>query len=126
MYSVHQKTVGSAGAEGVKERQLHVEEAALERDHHRMGAVAGPELGKNALEVAFYRVLRNAKVLRNRLVGIAAGHATQSLKLAAGERIVCHMLGHFYSDFLRNAAVTRMHQADGINELCPQHALEQI
>ncbi len=42
------------------EGELHVEEAALERNHHRVGAVARAEFRKNAFEVALYRVLGDA------------------------------------------------------------------
>ena len=41
-------------------RKLHVEKAALERNHHGVRAVAGAELRKNAFEVALYRVLGDA------------------------------------------------------------------
>jgi hypothetical protein len=60
------------------------------------------------------------------IIGTNACHTAKRLQLAGGERIVCHVLGHLHGDFLGNAAVTCMHQPDRVDQLRPQHALEQI
>jgi hypothetical protein len=106
--------------------RLHVEEAALQRDHDGVGTITGVELGENALEVAFDSVLGDAKMLSNDLVGTATGYPAKGFQLPPGERVVSNMLGHFHGDFLRDATVACVHEAYGVNQLRAQHTLEKI
>ena len=47
---------------------LHVEDTALQRDHDCVRAIAGVEFGEDALEVAFDRVFRDAKLFGDQLI----------------------------------------------------------
>ena len=105
---------------------LHVEEAALQRDHDCVGTIGGAEFREDALEVAFDGVLRDAKLFGDELVRTATGDPTKRFQLPAGERIVSNMLGHLDGDFLGDAAMACVHQPDGIDQLGPQHALQKI
>jgi hypothetical protein len=47
---------------------LHVEETTLQRDYDCVRAIAGAEFGEDAFEVAFDRVLRDAKLFGDQLI----------------------------------------------------------
>jgi hypothetical protein len=69
-------TVGSAFSTTLRPNQLRfktpktleIDEATLQGDRNRMGAIARPKFAKNALDVVLNRVFRNAQVRPYHLV----------------------------------------------------------
>jgi hypothetical protein len=69
-------TVGSAFSTTLRPNQLRfktpktleIDEATLQGDRNRMGAIARPKFAKNALNVVLNRVFRNAQVRPDNLV----------------------------------------------------------
>src|SRR5690606_24683485 len=64
---------------------LHLKDAALEREQHRMGTVLGAKFGKDALHVRLHRAFGDVEGFRDFPIGIATRQLLQHLHLARRE-----------------------------------------
>jgi hypothetical protein len=102
---------------------MQVEDAAFNRQCDRVRAVAGIQLGQDALHVHLDRFFGNHQVHADALVALATGHQLQHLHFALAQRTFMPMFGDTTGHRWRDAAPSLMHAADGRQQLLAQHAL---
>ena len=101
------------------------QDAALDRDRHRVGAIVCIKLGKYPFHVRLHRFLRDAKLSGRALVGGSTRHSSKYFDLTFAQSVIRSVLGNVCSDFRTDLPPARMHRADGLDQLFAQHVLEQ-
>ena len=81
--------------------ELQVDNSALQRQGHRVGAVVGAELGQNIRHVTFDRGFADRELTGDSLVGITRGNQPQDLEFARAERIIGGVFGELSGDIGR-------------------------
>src|SRR5262249_43916052 len=64
---------------------LDGDQAAPDGNSHRLGPGGGPQLGHGRAQVKFDRVLADAELERDRLIGLPGSHLAQHLRFARGQ-----------------------------------------
>jgi hypothetical protein len=94
------------------------------RNHHRIGTVAGVELLENALDVILDRKFRDIQSRGNDFVGVPFGYFAKHRKLPWADRIIGGVLGDLLRDVGWDAASTRVHTANRVDELRAQQIFQ--
>src|SRR4029077_17076270 len=88
--------------------------------------VARVEFWQDVMEMRLDGTLSDAERAGNLLVRLSGRHAPQHLDLPLRQLIVLHVLADLGRDLCRNAALARIHSADGIYQLLAEAALQQV
>jgi hypothetical protein len=105
--------------------RLELDDAALEGDGDGVGAVVGIELGQNTFDVGLDGFFGDGEVIGNDFIGVTGGDQAKDFDFASGELVVGGVIGEFGGDFWRDAFVSGMDGADGIEQFAMQETFQQ-
>src|SRR5580692_6611103 len=101
-------------------------DAALDCNGYRMSAVVGSEFSKDRLHMAFHSLFSNGKMRRNNFIRVACSDFKEHFQFARGKSVRRMMFSHGKSNLRWNSLLARVHAADGIYEILPQSAFEEV
>jgi hypothetical protein len=90
-----------------------------------MCAIVRVQLGKNTLNVIFYRVLCYRQLGSYDFIWPSTRDAAQYLYLSVAQNIINGMFGHLLSNLLRNSSSSSVNQADRVYQLGSQGVFKE-
>src|ERR1700677_810053 len=106
--------------------RLELDDAALQADGDGVGAVVGIELGQNIFDVGLDGFFGDGEPIGDDFIGVTGGNQAKDFDFARGELVVGGVIGEFGGDFWRDAFVSGMDGADGIEQFAMQQTFQQI
>src|SRR5580704_514250 len=105
---------------------LHLEQAAAQRNRHRMRSILCFQLGDEIFDVEVDRRLGDGQLVRDLLVAIPIANQPEHLQFAHGEVIFAEMLGQACRDLRRYVAPARMRRTDCRQQVVFGHAFQEV
>src|SRR5580692_1952462 len=106
--------------------QSNLENAAPDRDGHRMSPVVGLQAAHNVLDVEVHGSLRNAELRGDLLVLRTVLNQSENLNLTFREGIVAPALRETRRDIRGHASIPRMHRPNYRQQFIPARAFQDI
>src|SRR6266436_8569067 len=103
-------------------RDLQFDDSALQSCGHRVGSVIHAKLGKDALDVALDRILRDRELIGDQLVRISRCNQGKNLNLSFTQRVISSMSGEFRGDFRMNELSSGPNRPNRIQKILPHVA----
>src|SRR5271167_3767455 len=91
-----------------------------------MRPVVGAKFGEYGLHVALDRVFRNEQVRRDDLICIPGSDLPQYFEFPFRKSVTCMMFCNCNGNLSGNAVLAGVYAANGIHEILPQSALQQV
>src|SRR6266436_6384141 len=98
-------------------RDLQFDDSALQSCGHRVGSVIHAKLGKDALDVALNRILRDRELIGDQLVRVSRRNQGKNLNLSFTQRVISSMAGEFGGDLRVNEFLAGSNRSNRVQKI---------